>query len=657
MTARIAMISEHASPAGTLGGIDGGGQNVYVDQLARNLARRGFAVDVFTRKDAPDLPEIQSWCDGVRIINVPAGPACFVRKEDLLPHMAAFSDYMRDRWVELGGYDLIHANFWTSGLVAAGLKAWLGVPFVITFHALGRVRRIYQAERDEFPDERFAIEDHLVRQADAIIAECPQDRLDLMNLYSADPDKIVVIPCGFDPREFAPAPQAEARQAAGIAAEGPVILQLGRLVPRKGIDNVIRALAELRDRYSIGARLVVVGGESEVPDAAVTPEIGRLTAIAAEQGVAQSVTFTGRRSRAELAQYYNAADVFVTTPWYEPFGMTPLEAMACARPVIGSDVGGIKFTVQDGRTGLLVPPNDPTALAASLAFLLKNPDIAASMGRRGLERVNRRFTWQAITGYVAELYRGVLERQRAADLADQPALAEIDRGFEATIAALQAARQTLARPAARAASYIDACFTNGGKLLICGNGGSAADAQHFAAELVGRYRLTDRGGLPAIALTADSAILTAWSNDVGYEDVFARQVLALGRAGDVLVGITTSGRSPNVLRAFEAARTLGMTCLVLTGGNGGPAVRLADVALIVPSSDTQRIQEVHSLLIHLLCELVEAHILDREQAPEKQAPLVGASGSAPYGELDIVVQDSQRLALSKRNGRKHALRA
>ena len=610
MKARIAMISEHASPLGALGGVDGGGQNVYVGQLAIHLARSGHEVDVFTRRDNPGLPDVLQWRDGVRIVHVPAGPPAFVRKEELLPFMAEFAAYMRDAWAALGPYDLIHANFWTSALVAAELKSWRDVPFVVTFHALGRVRRLHQAEADGFPDERFRIEDRIVAEADRIIAECPQDREDLIELYDADPSRITVVPCGFDASELSPQSRVESRRRLCLPQEEPVILQLGRLVPRKGIDNVVRALGTLRRRHELDARLLVVGGETEDPDPAETPMIGELASLAASQNVSDLVTFTGARKRDELKHYYGAADIFVTTPWYEPFGMTPLEAMACGRPVIGSDVGGIKYTVQQGKTGVLVPPRQPDALADAMAFLLRNRGLAEEMGRRGLERAKRDFTWPRVAAAIADVYERVLaSRGAVAPSVAMPALQTIESRFNDNLAAIKLAKRTMAPDIVRAAAIIANCFQNDGKVLICGNGGSAADAQHFACEFVGRFQAPGRRALPAIALTADSAFLTAWSNDAGYEDVFARQVSAFGRAGDVLIGISTSGRSRNVLRAFETGRALGMDCLALTGGGGGDLRRHADVALVAPAADTQRIQEVHALLIHLICELVEEEVL------------------------------------------------
>lgn len=193
-----------------------------------------------------------------------------------------------------------------------------------------------------------------------------------------------------------------ARQALGLSASDFIVLQLGRLVPRKGTDNVIRALAHLP--ASVPARVVVVGGDTAEPDEARTPELARLRGIAQECGVASRVLFTGHRDRSELRTFYAAANVFVTTPWYEPFGITPLEAMACGIPVIGSAVGGVKHTVVDGMTGFLVPPRDPARLAERLATLHADPALARAMGAAGLRRAHSLFTWDRVAADIAGVY-------------------------------------------------------------------------------------------------------------------------------------------------------------------------------------------------------------------------------------------------------------
>ncbi|MFL5779259.1 MAG: glycosyltransferase [Chloroflexota bacterium] len=609
MSRRIALISDHASPLATLGGIDAGGQNVYVDHLARQLARIGHEVDVFTRRDAPDLPPVVQRARGVRVIHVDAGPPEPVEKEALHPYMPAFAAAMRERLAaDPRRYDLVHANFWLSGMVAVELKHALDLPFVITFHALGRVRRQFQGADDRFPDDRFTVEEEIVREADAVIAECPQDEEDLIRLYDADPDRVAVVPCGFDPEEFRPMSRPLARLELDLDPSERILLQLGRIVPRKGIDNVIEALARLERDHDMPARLLVVGGPDREPDVDGTPELARLAGVAEAEGVRERVTFVGRRDREELATYYNAADIFLSTPWYEPFGITPLEAMACGTPVVGSNVGGIKFSVRDGETGYLVPPRDPDALAERMAHLYRNPKLLAHLGRQGIRRVHDLFTWERVAGSVAELYEEVLATRRLAVDHEAERLAAIDSRFDAAILALRESKRRLRTGIAEAADLVCATFARDSKVLIAGNGGSAAEAQHFAAEFVGRYLVDGRPGLPAVALGTDAAVTSAWANDVAFEDVFARQVQALGSRGDLLVGLSTSGRSVNLVRAFEVARERGLKTLALLGGDGGDLRELADVALIVPSRDTQRIQEVHGLIVHLVAEVVERRL-------------------------------------------------
>lgn len=406
MKRKIALISEHAAPLGTLGSVDCGGQNVYVGHVARQLAIMGHEVDVYTRRDCANLPDVLAWDEGVRVHYVTAGPTQFVRKEDLLPHMDEFyqvllKSFRRNRHAP----DVVHANFFMSGLVASQLKRALGIPYVITFHALGRVRRIHQREADGFPDSRGEIEETLVRDADAVVAECPQDQLDLIEHYHADAHRLAMIPCGFDPEELYPTGKRESRRLLGLDNDEMIILHLGRMVPRKGVETAIHGFARfLAKEKGTRARLLIVGGESETPDPRATPEIGRLIDVAQRAGVAENVTFTGRRDRNVLRHYYSAADAFVTVPWYEPFGITPLEAMACGTPVVGSNVGGIKFSVRDGETGCLVPPRDPDALGNALALLSRNPHLRESMGRRGWERVHNEFTWKKIARELSDLY-------------------------------------------------------------------------------------------------------------------------------------------------------------------------------------------------------------------------------------------------------------
>jgi phosphoheptose isomerase len=613
MKRKIAMISEHASPLAVLGGVDSGGQNVYVAQTALHLADMGHQVDVFTRKDNPDLPEIYEWEKGIRVIHVPAGPETYVRKEGLLPYMSDFAGYMQEFILnQTEPYHLIHAHFWMSGLVAKELKAALNIPFVITFHALGRVRRKYQGQSDGFPDERFEIEEQIVDAADRIIAECPQDQEDLIDLYCANPDKIVIVPCGFDSDEVTPIDKREARKYLGLPEDEKLVLQLGRMVPRKGVDTVVRAMGRLIYSYEIPARLLVVGGDSDIPDKKITPELGRLEEIARDEEVLDYVTFTGRRSRSILRYYYSAADVFVSTPWYEPFGITPVEAMAAGTPVIGSNVGGIKYTVANGETGFLIEPNDPDALADRLAYLFRNPQVIEQFSRNAIERANNLFTWERVSRTLANVYQQVSGDSDLNRPERQSQVALVRKGFQEAVRAMERSQDQLVESILDAAQMIVSALSAGSKVMVCGNGGSAADSQHFAGELVGRFKKPGRAGLPVLSLTADSSFLTAWANDYAYEDVFARQVKAFGQPGDILIGISTSGQSMNVIEAFKAAREMNLQTIGLLGGDGGLVKPLADLAVIVPATDKARIQEVQIFVLHTLAELIENQVLSAD---------------------------------------------
>jgi D-inositol-3-phosphate glycosyltransferase len=421
----IALISEHASPLAAPGSVDCGGQNVYVANLARELALAGARVDVFTRRDAPGQKQIADLGDRIRVIHVPAGPPHYVPKEQLLrymPHFARFVTRFARR--QAHAYEIVHANFFMSGMVAQQLKLALGIPYVITFHALGEVRRLAQGTADAFPPERTRIETALMRQADRIIAECTQDRLDMEQLYGARPDRITIAPCGFDPGELWPVPRSAARARLGLAPGRFVVLQLGRMVPRKGVDTVIQGLALLRELHAVDAELLVVGGGQAGLDGGADPELARLGALAHQLGVKGQVRFVGQQPRAALRLWYGAADVFVTTPWYEPFGITPVEAMACSRPVIGSEVGGIKSTVVDGLTGFLIPSRDPRALAERLALLHADPELARRMGEAGMQRAHRHYTWRAVAQQAAAVYAAVLDEARSDSASGIPSLQE-----------------------------------------------------------------------------------------------------------------------------------------------------------------------------------------------------------------------------------------
>jgi D-inositol-3-phosphate glycosyltransferase len=308
-------------------------------------------------------------------------------------------------------YDIIHAHFFMSGLVASILKKNFAIPYVITFHALGLVRKMHQKEADKFPEERCAIEKFVVNDADGLIAECPQDKNDLIEYYQADVKKIEIVPCGFNPDEFYPIDKQEARTFLNLPANENIFLQLGRMVPRKGIDNVIEAMGRLCQWKINNARLVIVGGDTDEPDFTPASELARLQQLAEKENISARVMFVGRKGRDLLRYYYAAADIFITTPWYEPFGITPLESMACGTPVIGSNVGGIKYSVVNGLTGFLVPPKNPRALAKQLYKIISDSAVLKSMRYHSLKRVRKHFTWLQVSKKINSFYEKVMRSQ------------------------------------------------------------------------------------------------------------------------------------------------------------------------------------------------------------------------------------------------------
>jgi D-inositol-3-phosphate glycosyltransferase len=397
---RLAMISEHASPLASLGGEDSGGQNVYVAELARRLGEMGHQVDVFTRRDSELLPAVVPFGEGVRVVNLPAGPARSVPKDELFPFMASFRDaFYRFAKEEAAAYDLVHANFWMSGWVACEAKRDLGLPFAQTFHALGEIKRREQGENDTSPLERRAVEGRILDEVDLVLATCPAEVEELTTLYDADTSRLTVVPCGVDHRTFRPVVRDAAREMLGLS-ERPTVVYVGRLVARKGVDALVEAFALLPGR--LDARLVIVGGEP-----GGSPEAARLATLAEERSISGRVRFAGSRPQEDLRHYYGAADVVVSVPHYEPFGMTPLEAMACGKPVVGSRVGGIKMSVADGETGYLVPPRDPKAVAERVRRLLSDPALQLRLGRAARRRIEEHYTWERVATLAADAFSEV----------------------------------------------------------------------------------------------------------------------------------------------------------------------------------------------------------------------------------------------------------
>ncbi|WP_406068160.1 glycosyltransferase [Micromonospora sp. NBC_01638] len=400
---RIAMISEHASPLAVLGGEDAGGQNTHVAELSAALVAAGHEVRVYTRRDALDLPVTVRSADGYDVVHVPAGPAEPVAKDTLLPHMREFSRWLIERW--RGGEwvpEVIHAHFWMSGLAALTAGRQTGVPVVQTYHALGTVKRRYQGVQDTSPARRVSYERELGRSVDRIIAQCRDEVGELVRM-GVPRSRMTVVPSGVNLATFAPLGPAADREP-GRAR----ILTVGRLVERKGFQTVIRAMALVPN-----AECVVVGGPPEGL-LETDPYARRLRALAESCGVADRVHLVGAVPREEMGRWYRSADLLVAAPWYEPFGLTPLEAMACGVPVVGTAVGGIRDTVVDGTTGDLVPARDPHALATAIQGLLDDRIRRFAYAAAARERARARYSWAATAERLVEVYSEVAAVRRPA---------------------------------------------------------------------------------------------------------------------------------------------------------------------------------------------------------------------------------------------------
>ncbi|GAB2689713.1 glycosyltransferase [Thalassiella azotivora] len=400
---RIAMVSEHASPLAVLGEADAGGQNVHVASLAGALADRGHDVQVLTRRDSPGLAEVEALRPGVDVVHVPAGPPEHLPKDDLAPHMPAFGRWLARRW-QARPPDVVHAHFWMSGVAALEARRSVGVPTALTFHALGVVKRRHQGSRDTSPADRVDVERRIASAADAVVATCTDEVRELAALGVAT-GHVDVVPCGVDTAHFTPLHDVGDDPGPWTRPRGGGrLLCLGRMVERKGVDTVIEAL-----RHLPGAEVVVAGGPAAA-EVADDPEGRRLLDVARRERVADRVRLVGRVGHDDVPALVRSCDVVVTTPWYEPFGIVPLEAMACGRPLVGSAVGGLLDSVADGETGLLVPPRDPLAVAAAVRRVLDDPRLAARLGRAARRRAVETYDWARVAEATERVYAGMTRR-------------------------------------------------------------------------------------------------------------------------------------------------------------------------------------------------------------------------------------------------------
>ncbi|HKW71484.1 MAG TPA: glycosyltransferase [Candidatus Dormibacteraeota bacterium] len=402
---RIAVISMHTSPTASLGLNVNGGLNVYVREVATAFSDRGIATDIFTRKQTADDPDVERLAAISRVIYLPAGRG--LDKYTLfneVPQFAAQIQAFAAR--EDLSYDLLFSHYWLSGEVACLLRPQLAAGWAHIAHTLGLVKnRTLAAGARPEPMLRIQVEGEIAQQADLLIASTADESEDLVNVYHADPNRVVVVPPGVDLAMFQPIDRAEGRRNIGYGP-GRLLLYVGRLERLKGVEVAIRALSLLRDRDHPDVRMLVLGEDSREGDES---EMERLKAVAAEVEVRDRVDFLGSVAHHELPYFYSAADVCVMPSYSESFGLVGLEAQACGRPVVGADVSGLRSVIRDEVTGYLIDGHDPATYAERIGRLLNDPELAQQMGRRG-RLLAQRFSWSRTADRLEELFDEVAAR-------------------------------------------------------------------------------------------------------------------------------------------------------------------------------------------------------------------------------------------------------
>ena len=400
---RVAMLVVHSNPLAEPGSGDAGGMTVYVRQMAYSLAQRGIEVDIFTRRNSPGSETEVMLRPGVRVIQVDAG-APDLNKEQIPAYLPEFSANLL-KLVEDSGlvYDVVHSHYWLSGRVAAIVSARWEVPFVHTFHTLGREKNRARRPGDLMePEFRLDGEARVIADACAIVASTVEERKALIDLYSAHPERIHLIPPGVDHATFRPDDREVAKAALGLAGK-KVMLFVGRLQPLKAADIAVEALGHLVrwGRVSLEeVRLLIIGGSSGPSGSGETK---RLAQRVEELGLGEAVQFIPAQAHDRLPGYYQAADVCLVPSYTESFGLVALEAQASGVPVVGSAVGGLKAIVRHGQTGFLVSPGASESFAERAWMVLSDPRLSESMGRLAVCSSGD-FAWDRSAGELHDLY-------------------------------------------------------------------------------------------------------------------------------------------------------------------------------------------------------------------------------------------------------------
>jgi len=398
---RVAIISLHTSPLLQPGSGDSGGMNVYVRELVSALSQTGIECVTFTRADREGLEPEVFVEPNHRVVHIEAGPHHLPK--EALPDISDRFCAGVMAWFEANGApDVIHGNYWLSGVVGHHLKHQLDVPFVSTFHTLARVK----AEGgDPEPAWRDRAEAEIIQCSDAICVSCVEEEEQFRRLYGNPVGRIEIIAPGVEHAFFAPGDRTGARRAIGADPDVPLVLFVGRIQPLKGPDVAIQALSELRALGHPDAQLMIVGGASGRNGMIETE---RAHDLVDELGLRDVVHFITPQPHHILSSYYRAADIVIVPSRSESFGLVALEAAACGVPVVASAVGGLLSLVDDGATGRLIEGRNPQRYAEAMAAILDDDHLRLSMSEAGVERAQR-YTWRAAAEWLSVLYDDLLD--------------------------------------------------------------------------------------------------------------------------------------------------------------------------------------------------------------------------------------------------------
>lgn len=406
MIRRVAYLAVHTSPLLQPGIGSAGGMNVYVDELACTMAGRGIEAVVFTRRTDPDQPVSVEVRDGYRVVHVDAGPARPLPTSELTAHVAEFGEAVVAS-TRSAGFDLVHSHYWLSGWAGVLVKEAHDLPLANSFHTLGRVKDVAR-RGDEAPSTtaRLRAEDGVIAASDCVIASTPYEFDDLIEHYSASPERLCISQPGIDHTLFSPGDRDEARARIGVGDE-PLILCVGRIQAHKGFDVAIEMLSHLPRTLAAGSGpplLMIIGGPSG-PDG--PREAERLRARAGAIGVSERVRFVPPRPHDSLVDYYRAADLLVMPSHSESFGLVAAEAQASGLPVVASRVGGLPYVVDASTSGLLVDGRDPRSFAAAATAILDYPDFRSNLSAGAIEFAAR-FSWDRTADRLLDLYGGIV---------------------------------------------------------------------------------------------------------------------------------------------------------------------------------------------------------------------------------------------------------